>query len=457
MALKPGRIIPQSAKGSFWFGFVICLLVCSFIVLVLSPLTGVGKKFGGHGHDGYLEIAGNVIRGNGFVFEPGAPPVLHRPPFYPLLICPLTVLPRGLQRPCLIALQSAMLGGIAFLIFKIAIYFFGVSTAKTAVIVFLANPWGYWNAKNPMTPITQGFLYALFVVLLGGTVISLLKAAEGSQPTKRLWCKRLGIGVAGAALALSHGAMLAVVVIGLFTALLIGIIRQSRRLSITVAISGIITVVLITPWTYRNWLVFKRFVPITSNYGVAYAHGLVHWNICGDDAQRADESYEAAGLRFIEIEADVSDYMQYCGAKNPEIDAAFNEKMKEHISAHPDIFVKKLLLNSLEYYLPIITYPFLAVKVFSLRHFAITIFHLILWVLALVGILRARVRERFWSRTGLLFALIALYGIWYLPFVTFIGHSLYTYGTMPFLSILAARPLGSKWAKISYSSQTSAS
>ena len=42
---------------------------------------------------------------------------------------------------------------------------------------------------------------------------------------------------------------------------------------------------------------------------------------------------------------------------------------------------------------------------------------------------------------GILGFVFGLYACWYFPFATFIGHSLYTLGTIPFLSILAARGL----------------
>jgi len=407
-------------------------------------LTGLSKNFGGKGHDGYLEIARNVIIGNGFVFEPQAEPVLHRPPLYPLFLSPFTLLPEGLQRLCLTVIQSAMVGGIVFLIFRIARYLFDISTAKMAVVIFLLYPWVYWNAKNPMTAIMQGFLYILFVFLIGIYIFDVLKATDTSQAPKRRRAAWLAIGVTGAALVLSHGAMLALAVILLFIVFITAILKKNQRLAATSIMSGLVIMILIAPWTYRNWLVFKRLVPVTSNYGVAYAHGLVHWNICGDDAQRPNETYETAALRFLGIEPDVSGYMQYLGLKDPEIDAKFNKKMKEHIRTQPGVFLKKLLLNSIEYYFPAFTYPFLAVKDFSLQKLAITIFHLLLWILAFIGIYRGRRQKKSRFNTNLMLALIVLYGVWYLPFVTFIGHSLYTFGTIPFLSILSARGLAAK-------------
>lgn len=441
MIKKLSQLIPRSGKSSFLLAFLVCIAVCFFIIYVVSPVLGISTAFGGHGHDGYLEIAENIIRGNGFVFERGGAAVLHRPPFYPLVISPLTLLPKVFQRPALIILQSAMAGFIALLIFRIAKYLFKESTAGIAVIIFLLNPWLYWNAKNPMTAIIQGFLYTLFVFLAGSLIFSGVEFGRSGNTLKRRFARWAATGITGAALILSHGAMMAAVMVLLILVFVIGIMRKNRDAVSASIISGIIIILLVSPWTYRNWLVFERFVPVTGNAGVAYADGLVHWNICGENARRENETYDAAAMRFAGIDGDESEYFQYWGLKDPKIDVVFNSRMKEHIKNQPGVFVKKLVLNSVGYYFPTFTYPFLAVKIFSIENLAITIFNLVLWILAFVGIYRGRGKLN--SRAWILPAVIVLYGVWYFPFVTFIGHSLYTFGTMPFLSILAARAFAS--------------
>jgi 4-amino-4-deoxy-L-arabinose transferase-like glycosyltransferase len=454
MSIKLSKIIPHSAKGAFWLGFGLCLLAGLFIILVLSPLTGFSKTFGGYGHDGYLEIARSVAQGNGFVCEPGQPPVAC-PPLYPLFLSPITLLPEGLQRPSLVVFQSAMVGGIAFLVFLIGKSLFSISIAKIAVVIFLLNPWIYWSAKNPMTPVMQSFLYILFVFLMGRYVFGILKGLD-NQTNKKRWCPIwLAIGLTGGALALTHGSMLPAVFGLLFVAFIFGLIRKNKQLLTTVVISGCVVVSLVAPWTYRNWVVFGRFIPVASHAGFAYFHGLVHWNISGEDAQRQHESYEAAALRLLGIEGDASRYVQFYGLKDPNINAKFNEKAVEHIRTHPGVFLKKFILNSIEYYFPSLTYPFLAVKYFSVENLAITLYHLILWSLAAVGFYRIRRQKPGFLHAVLVLAVIFLYAVWYWPVIAFIGHSLYTFGTMPFLSLLAAN--GFYWAFKPYLSRISAS
>ena len=436
------RVIPKTAKGAFWLSFWLCLLACLFIIFVLPPLTGLSKRFGGDGHDGYLEIANNIMRGNGFVFEEAGPPVFHRPPLYPLLLVPITFLPDFLQRPALVLMQSVMVGCIGGLIFQIAKRLFNLSTAGASVVIFLLNPWVYWNAKNPMTPILQGLLYALFAILAGSELLTILGYHNAPAGKTKLWSKRLAIGIVAAALALAHGAMLAVNIVLLFVLLIAGIVRHNYQAIKTSIIAAAVMATLVAPWTYRNWVELHRFIPVAGGGGLAYFNGNVHWAVIAEEPQRKDETYIDASLRVAGIEGTEATHTHWKGLKDIELEDRINEKMIEDLREHPGAFMKKVSLNAVEYYFPMFTYPYLAVKHFTVENLLITIFHSGLWILALVGIWRTKKGKMLWLPVGLTLATIALYAIWYFPFGTFIGHSLYNFGTIPFLSILAANGVG---------------
>ena len=81
------------------------------ILFIISPLTGISRGFG-VAHDGYLQLAQNLAKGNGYVFEPNGPPVFHRPPLYPFLLVPIAYSPDYLQRPILVVFQSLLAGCI---------------------------------------------------------------------------------------------------------------------------------------------------------------------------------------------------------------------------------------------------------------------------------------------------------------------------------------------------------
>ncbi|MHC4418502.1 MAG: hypothetical protein ACYSU6_07940 [Planctomycetota bacterium] len=436
------RVIPENAKGAFWLSFSLCLLACMFIIFVIAPLTGISRDFS-KAHDGYIEIARNLGQGNGYVFEESGPAVFHRPPLYPLLLVPITFLPDYLERPALVFVQSIMVGCIGALIFQIAKGLFGLSTAKISVIIFLLNPWAYWNAKNPMTVIVQGLLYTLFAVLLGREFLALRESESAGVVKGGPLRERLAIGAVAGALALTHGAMLAVCLVSLFVLFITAVVRRNYQAIKTVIVAVVIMACLIAPWTYRNWVRFGRFIPVVTGSSLAYFNGNAHWRGITEEPQREGEGYIDASLRLAGIEGTEQTHTHWKGFKDIETSNKADRKMIEDLRSRPGAFIKKVLLNAVEYYFPMFAYPYLAVKSFGVQYYiqktAITIFHSILWILALIGILQNRREGTFWPPKGLLLIAILLYSVWFLPFATFIGHSLYTFGTMPFLSILAAR------------------
>jgi hypothetical protein len=423
------KLAPQSDKQAFWLSLFLCLFICGLILFVVSPITGLSKNFGA-GNDGYIQLARSLAAGDGYVFEKNGSPVFHRPPLYPLFLVPVALFPDNLQRYVIIIPQSILVGFIGMMIFKIARQLYNQKIAVIALFLFLINPWVCWNAKNPMTAILQTLLYLIFVYL---TVSEFFEIVGLSGPIKKtaLWIRGLTIGIFGAGLALTHAAMLPIVFIFIFILFITAFFRNRRHL-LPALIAVIVAVCLIAPWTYRNWVVFHKFIPIAGGSGLAYFNGNVHWDFIEPQPQKQGESYIDASLRIIGIIGTEANDIQWKGFKDIKYEDLANVKMTEDIKNHPDLFMKKVILNAIEYYFPVMTKHFLAVKVISAEQTAITVFHLFLWITAAIGIFYCR-------RMGLLLSGgILLYSVWYFPFATFIGHSLYTLGTIPFLSILAA-------------------
>jgi hypothetical protein len=89
-------------------------------------------------------------------------------------------------------------------------------------------------------------------------------------------------------------------------------------------------------------------------------------------------------------------------------------------------------VNAVDYYFPVFVSPFLAVKSTGMENWAITLFYFFLWFPAIWGVFHC------WQKGLLLLGGIVIYAVWYFPFGSFIGHHLYTFGTIPFLCILSA-------------------
>ncbi len=423
------KLAPQSDKQAFWLSLFLCLFICGLILFVVSPITGLSKKFGVE-NDGYIQLARSLVAGDGYVFEKNGPPVFHRPPLYPLFLVPVALFPENLQRYVIVIPQSILVGFIGMMIFRIAKQLYNQTVATSAVLIFLINPWVYWNAKNPMAVILQTLLYLIFVYLTMSEFFEIV-GLSGLIKKTTLWLRGLTIGIFGAGLALTHVAMLPIVFVFIFILFITALFRNRRHL-LPALIAIIVAVCLIAPWTYRNWVVFGRFIPVSGGGGLAYFNGNVHWDFIEPQPQKKSESYIDASLRVLGIEGTEATITRWKGFKDIKNENLANVKMAEDIKNHPGLFMKKVILNAIEYYFPAMTKHFLAVKVISAEQTAITVFHLFLWIPAAIGIFYCR-------RMGLLLSGgILLYAVWYFPFATFIGHSLYTLGTIPFLSILAA-------------------
>jgi len=413
--------VPKSDKQAFILSLFLCLFVCFIILFIVAPITGLSQNFGA-GNDGYIQLARSLVAGDGYVFEKGGSPVFHRPPMYPLFLVPVAMFPENLQRYIIVIPQSILVGFIGMMIFKIARQLYNQNIASIALLFFLVNPWVYWNAKNPMTAILQTFLYLLFSYLAAMELFDKFKFPQ--------LLSAIFIGVSGAALVLAHAAMLPVVFVVMLIAFAAAVKRNKRIL--TPIYAGVLMLCLITPWTYRNWMVFQRFIPVSGGGGLAYFNGNVHWDFIESQPQQKGETYIDASLRILDIDGNEATITHWKGFKDIRNEEIANAKMTKDIKTRPILFVKKVVLNAIEYYFPILTHSFLALKAKSMEQIALTIFHLGLWICAAFSIYYNR-------KAGLLLsAAIIFYAVWYFPFATFIGHSLYTLGTIPFLSILAA-------------------
>jgi preprotein translocase subunit SecG len=431
-------LAPSNKRQAFWISFLLSFILCFCLLFLVSPFTGLSRNFGA-GNDGYIQLARSLVAGYGYVFEKDGPPVFHRPPLYPIFLVPVALFPEYLQRYVLVVVQSILVGFIGMMIFKIADELYNRTVAAVAIWLFLINPWVHWNAKNPMTPVLQALLYLIFVYVVAIELLDILGLLQNKQRSGLLF-RGLVIGVVGAALTLTHAAMLAVVFVFILILFVAALFRNTRHL-LTALIAVIVAVGFIAPWTYRNWAVFGRFIPVAGGGGLAYFNGNVHWDFIEQQPQRPGENYIDASLRIIGIEGTEQTHTHWKGFIDIKDEELANRKMAEHIRNHPALFVNKVILNAIEYYFPVLTKPFLAVKTLTPEQWALSIFHLLYWFTAVLGTVYC------WRKGLLLLAGIFLYAVWYFPFAMFIGHSLYTFGTIPLLCIISAAGIVSFFGK----------
>jgi hypothetical protein len=435
-------VIPADARGAFLRGFGLSLFFGLFIIFVVGPATGVSSSFGGEGHDGYWEIAWNVARGNGFVFEPGGPPELHRPPVAPLLLAPLTLLPASSQQAALVLLNSLLIGAICYFLFDLASRISGSQAAGIAVGILLLYPWLYWHAKNPMNIISQTLGVVFLLDLIASGFLRSDRPAISVYPFDCTVGRLVLTGVAAAVLALTHGTALLAIVFLLLLVLIAGIVKGNRHWILAAIIPGVVAMVCIAPWTYRNWKVTHRFVPIVHSAGFAYFLGSAHWGF-GSDGKGLSAGDNFKGVFVAAHLPDASSTVRYCGVTDVTVANELGNAMVKDMKSYPGKLFTKTFLNALEFYFPIVYSVskghFLSPKTIAsaMESLALSIVHFLLWGLAIVGIWTTK--DKIVRRSQLLVLLsIGLLCIPYFPVIAFIGHAQYAAPIVPLLAILAA-------------------
>ena len=428
------RLWPTTPRSVFFTAFAVSLLGGVAINLLLAPFVGRVGGFGGLRHDGYWELATNLTQGNGYVFEAGDPPVFHRPPLVPTLFAPLTLLPASLHRTALVVMHSLMIGLTSALMFDFTRRVFGGSAARCSLALLLGYPFLYWHVRNPMNVVIQTTCTTIVLYLLGR---ELLAACRRDKPAGNLaapW-RTVLLGLAAGAAILTHGTMLLSVPVLLAATGIIGLrLGSIRTLRISLT-AGLIALLMVAPWTYRNWCVSGRFIPVVGGAGLQYFFGHVHWGFDG-----RDDSGQQWARVITASEVGTTEKLKFCGYTDPALDAMANRRMVEDVQSHPGRFVKRVALNAVEFYLPIIhdvLLPNWGTWRNRAEHALQSIWHLGLLALVGAGLWRNRrstAASAGWIAVGAIVGLSACY----CPFVTCITLCQYCLPTLPVLAFVGA-------------------
>ena len=412
---------PRDVRDAFWLaaavGGVVGLLLVPW--LHAAGVRSEDAEFGGVAHDGYIELARSLVRGDGYVFEPGGDAVSHRPPLYPLLLAPIALLPGPLQRPVLTAVQIVLLAAGAASTFALAARWFGPGTARIAFWLLILNPWLLWLTTLPMVPIAQMACY-----------VWLLRALFAAAPDARVSPPSAWAGLPAGALALIHGAMPVTIAL-LFAAAGVVALRRDVHALKPLAAAAALMVVCIAPWSLRNWLVFQRFVPVATNAGLAYFAGTAHWGqgpLSGTVPPEAvwGQAAGSEGMWIAGVDTPYAQAAHYYGLRDIALSQKLDALAWQHAREDLPRLATKLALNGLEYYLPVVfpalrssEVPWSARLLHAPGPLVRSLFYLGMWALAVIGLLRPP------AGRGLEVALVAwalfAFALPYLPFLTFAG------------------------------------
>lgn len=245
-------------------GRAIGLAVLAGLLLRLAFGLGywVGKPLT-HDEREYLSLAGNLVEGRGFGYppvEPGSPEPQRfgRAPMYPVFLAAI-IGHTTLDAQTTIKIVQSAVGAIG--VWLIALVAMQVAGPRAGVVA------AWFAAIYPPLAWTPAYIFSetLYMALaLAHVVVAQRVLGEQSGPAKTgwlLWC-----GVVGGLAALTRPAHL-------FFLLLLGLwLLWNRRLRDGVLIA-VGAVVVIAPWTARNFHEYGRPVLIASEGGITFWTG----------------------------------------------------------------------------------------------------------------------------------------------------------------------------------------
>lgn len=236
---------------------LLVVVISSFILrlgvaLVIDATTDVYKDV-----DIYSKLASNISQGNGFVAESGGDPIMHRAPLYPAFLAIIHSLFDEQSRTLAIIVAQAILDSLtAALLWWIGCQLFGSTVGLFAAWLFAAYPLSaYYTLRLMPEPLFTFFLIAF----VAGLVQAMRSETIASY------------GLCGALAGIATLVKPITIALAPFVAILL-LVRQRRsvrhvlpRLAVMVCMS----VLVIAPWTARNFAVSGAFVPVSTGGGAA--------------------------------------------------------------------------------------------------------------------------------------------------------------------------------------------
>jgi 4-amino-4-deoxy-L-arabinose transferase-like glycosyltransferase len=351
MSAAPGAAPAGGAEAAArraWLLAVFCvaLAVRALFLFELFPhasrivpglSTSVGMSF-----DGYEMIARQLVQGHGYRLAAGGPPTAARAPLYPLLLAGLyRVFGAGAVAPVLWV--HALLGALACAFVTLAgCRMFGRAAGTVAGLLFAFFPPHLWWSQYVLSD-------TLLVTLIAATFFAVVRLVQ--EPSA---------GAAAAAGALFGLTALCNAMILFLPFVLVAVAaavpglrrRYVRHAGVLLLAMG----VMVLPWTGRNFLLFRRVIPVNWSVGLQYMKGLI---IADDftsgrarDLGALDDSSMVEVLRILrENGRQPGDFDERLRVfrSSQTVPLADDDLLKrlavERVRANPGLAVRKVFLN----------------------------------------------------------------------------------------------------------------
>lgn len=252
----------MGARGGrgIWLAVVagLCLrLAFGFGYWVGKPLT--------HDEREYLALAANLAQGRGFTYPPPdagepEPERFGRAPVYPLALAALQSVAPGLDPLATTKAAQAILGALGvWLVAAVAMRTAGPRAARTAAWVAALYPPLVWIPAFVLSE-------TVYMALALGNVLAADRVLGDAATRRGGAASALACGLLGGVAALTRPAHL-------FFLMLLGLTLLARRRAAPALLVGLGALLVIAPWTARNWREYGRPVLIASEGGITFWTG----------------------------------------------------------------------------------------------------------------------------------------------------------------------------------------
>jgi len=253
--------VPSKQKvGSAWAVLLVTFLATAAILFLVVPRLekSFAFRYSVLFQDGYDWIANNLAHGNGYRWVPNMGETMIREPGYPLFLA--AVIKLGGYNLGAARFANWLLSiGIAFMLMRLARLVTGDERiALIASLLLLLNP-------GTLICEIRGGVEILFIFAMLMFMLALYKAVE----TRSSWRYLIGGLALGIVVQIRSTPMVFPVFLFVYLCLTATGTRERLRVALNVAILTLGMLIVMAPWTIRNYLLVHEFVPTATVQGLA--------------------------------------------------------------------------------------------------------------------------------------------------------------------------------------------
>lgn len=235
--------------------FAICLAAHLVLAVAITASVPVMTKA-----DLYSNIAVSLLEGHGFVGKPNGEPILWRGPLYPAFLAMVYGLWGRENVSAVLITQGVLAAATATFVWWIGSQLYGKTVGFLAAIGFAVYPLSAYYTGRFMPE-------SLFTLILTGVSIAMMWAVRSG--------KAVHFGIVGALIALAT--LIKPVALGFAPFLALYVLYRGRQvlrravIQVVALMSSFVMVVM--PWTLRNYTVTGTFIPVATGVGYSFWSG----------------------------------------------------------------------------------------------------------------------------------------------------------------------------------------